>query len=992
MNGKKIIKYSAISLLSIILLISITVGAVIWVVFTPEKLTPIVKEQVDKIFKCQTDFKDVELTFYSTFPNITLQISDILVINPMEGTNDTLLSVKKVNVGIDIMALYNNNDIIVKELKLKDGFANAYIDSLGNTNFDIIESDTTTVEKESSESPFINAESIEIENFNLSYVDKKQGMSAQVNDMNLTLTASIDKNKINSSIDLSNSVISFQMGKDKYLKEVPVKLNVVSELTQGDNLAVALEKAMIVVGNIDLNTSGNIIYYTKNGDIDLDVLYTLNLLDLEQTLKLVPDAFKKDINGIKPSGNIALKGSAKGMLTKDQMPFVDAVLTVNGVGVKKFDKLPVDVSDVNGEFIFKSDLKTDAVSSLKISSFSARTGNSSISASGMVTQIFSDLKCDLSLNTDVVLDELNILLPKDLKTHLSGKLNGKTTASFTLSQIEKMDLDKIKASGNFDLSTIDVKYDKMYVNTDATQIHLQLPNKNASSDLTKFAYAKVVSGNLHVWQADSFDVKLNKVDITLETSDVRDTLVIPSIICNYDIHSIDAQMDTMGVSLQDQVGEVKLSPRSVAPKQPKIFLNASMGLTKANTGKTTLSFNSLKVKTDIENKQEYKDVVAQWPLDGFFEIENVNVTLANSTHKIQVPSIKMNLEKEIFNIKESRLIVDNSDFNLSGQISNIYSYFKGDSILRGKLDFTSSMTNVSELMALTSGMESGEAETKTEPATEKSSGPFMVPLGVDLTLNTNVKKAIYEKDTATNISGDITIKNGKLVLGQLKLTTPATRMLVTAIYESPRKNHLFLGIDYHMLDIEISALLNMIPDVDSLMPMLRSFGGKAEYNMVVETNLDSLYNPKKSTILGKASITGKDLVLMDGETFAEIAKMLLFKRKTKNKVDTLAAEFTMHRNVIQIYPFYVGMDKYGAVVAGKHNVDMSFDYDISLIKSPIPACIGVTVSGNLDDIQVKKTKGGCTYPSSFRPIAKNEIANKRLELRNLIRQSLVAKE
>lgn len=106
-------------------------------------------------------------------------------------------------------------------------------------------------------------------------------------------------------------------------------------------------------------------------------------------------------------------------------------------------------------------------------------------------------------------------------------------------------------------------------------------------------------------------------------------------------------------------------------------------------------------------------------------------------------------------------------------------------------------------------------------------------------------------------------------------------MQLTAMYRTPRKNHLFMGFDYHMLNIEIEELMDMIPELDSIMPMLRSFKGKGEFHLAMETYTDSLYNLKKSTLRGACSIKGQDLVLMDGETFTEIAKTLRFNKKPK---------------------------------------------------------------------------------------------------------------
>jgi len=256
-------------------------------------------------------------------------------------------------------------------------------------------------------------------------------------------------------------------------------------------------------------------------------------------------------------------------------------------------------------------------------------------------------------------------------------------------------------------------------------------------------------------------------------------------------------------------------------------------------------------------------------------------------------------------------------------------------------------------------------------------------------LTTNIRKATIGIDTATNIIGSVQIHDGILVLDNLSFKTPAARMQLTAMYRTPRKNHLYLGLDYHMLDIEISQLLKMIPDVDTLMPMLRSFSGKGEFHIAVETYLDSLYNLKKSTIRGASSIKGNNLVLMDGETFSEIAKTLRFSKKTENRVDSLSAEFTIFRDEIDVYPFLIVMDKYKAVIEGRHNFDMSFDYHISVVDCPLPIKLGIDVKGTEEAMSYNLAK--CRYAEYYRPASRNVVENKQIELRKLIRDALTKK-
>ena len=231
------------------------------------------------------------------------------------------------------------------------------------------------------------------------------------------------------------------------------------------------------------------------------------------------------------------------------------------------------------------------------------------------------------------------------------------------------------------------------------------------------------------------------------------------------------------------------------------------------------------------------------------------------------------------------------------------------------------------------------------------------------------------------------VEDGTLVLDDLHFTTSATEMHLTAMYQSPRPNHLFVGLDCHMLDIEIGNLLNLFPAMGEMMPMLRSFGGGGEFHVAAETYLDRNYNLKPSTIRGAASLRGEDLVLMDGETFTEISRLLRFNKRTENKIDSLSAEFTIFREEIDIYPFLVVMDEYKAIVGGRHNLDMTMDYNISLIHNPIlPIRLGLDITGSIDDMKFRL--GDCRYADLYRPASQKVVETSQLSLRELIRTAL----
>ena len=92
---------------------------------------------------------------------------------------------------------------------------------------------------------------------------------------------------------------------------------------------------------------------------------------------------------------------------------------------------------------------------------------------------------------------------------------------------------------------------------------------------------------------------------------------------------------------------------------------------------------------------------------------------------------------------------------------------------------------------------------------------------------------------------------------------------------------------------------------------------------------------------------------------------------------------------IDIYPFLVEIDRYKAAVGGQNNVDMTFNYHISILKSPLPFKAGLDISGNLDNldkIKFKVTKA--KYKDIFMPSRKAKVDSTQLNLKARFREML----
>ena len=160
--------------------------------------------------------------------------------------------------------------------------------------------------------------------------------------------------------------------------------------------------------------------------------------------------------------------------------------------------------------------------------------------------------------------------------------------------------------------------------------------------------------------------------------------------------------------------------------------------------------------------------------------------------------------------------------------------------------------------------------------------------------------------------------------------------------------------------------------------MLRSFKGHVQFDVAAEARLDSGMNIRIPTLHSAVHIKGDSLVLMDGETFAEISKMLMFKNKKVNVFDSISVNLTVKDGNVTVYPFLVEIDRYRAAIGGQQGLDMNFNYHISILKSPLPFKAGVNITGNLD--KMKFRIGKAKYKNAVTPVEIHKVDSTRMHL------------
>lgn len=543
---------------------------------------------------------------------------------------------------------------------------------------------------------------------------------------------------------------------------------------------------------------------------------------------------------------------------------------------------------------------------------------------------------------------MNLNLKADLKE--SGANVEKADAKLTLNNFDVTLNDSISAESNG--LSLDILY----------------PSIVAIDKTRETADVVLKAGDLKVNVVDSAMIDAAFDDLWLSASVIglTDTLPEMNIRAEVAFSHLDGSMDTISGKLDNTELTVTIAP---ADKVTAIMVNGSFDKLNAVMGSmlaADLGTTSLLAMAQYDESKE--DLLLKWSPRLKLTLEDGRIDMLEEP--VLIPQLDMDFSLGRFNINDCRVETCNSDIMLWGDVYNIGEYLDGTGLLTGELFLESDHVDVTSIMAMTGSDEEQQQATKAiveqaaEGADTIQTGPFMVPKGIDLTLYTNLSEIDFNGHLFNNVGGDVTVKDGVVVLQELGFSSDAAEMQLTAIYKTPSLEDRFMELDFHLLDIEIDELIDLIPAVDSIVPMLKAFSGKAQFHLAAETYLEpdtklhGDYYPVMSTLIGAAAIEGQNLVVLDNELFDGIKKKLLMSKDARNVIDSLDVELQVLRDKVDLYPTRLRMDRYEAILGGRHNINQSLDcnYHISLTDSPLPVRLGVTISGPIEGISSSPLK------------------------------------
>lgn len=986
---KNILKITSLSVVALIVLALGGIALAVNFIFTPEKLTPVVLKVSNQVLNAKLDMKSVELTFFSTFPRFGLKLTNgSLVSKALKDTlwqkTDSLVAFDKCVVVVNPLDYLYKNKITVNYLGLENASVYAYKSKEGVANWDIMQVDTSAVAAKDTVTAKPLTGGIDIRRVSLKHADvvfddRDTRLYASLQNASLGLRAALHKERSRLSLKFKNDNIIFWQDGQLLLHRIAAELDTDLELERQTRKLV-LHDAGIKVNGIHFDVKGTLQGDTVRRALAVDLTYGLHAPTLETVLSMIPESILKR-ESMTAKGEVMMRGTVKGWYGKKQVPAVTLDVRIKDASAK-YDKLPYGIDHLSADFQAFVDLMRQKPSYADLKIFRFQGAHTDVLADAKVDDLLGDPVITFNTQSKIDLTSLAQTFPLQQGVTIQGAVEANLRLKTRLSSIKKRDLGRIRAAGKVTMNGMSLQDTAkgFEFTSDASLAFLGNDFLAARAQISKL-----------VLRSRCLDANLSSLTATAKTTNPQDTARIAKMDCKVELNQLKGNMgDSLAVFCKKTTATISLEPGQRNPSMPRIGLSMEADTLFARAGDIRFGMDKAGFGVSAEKVRD-----SLWIPKGIIGFNRLKVNVPQFALPVHMRKTALTVGDRRITLKNASFRIGRSDLTASGVVYDLYGVMKHHKVLRAQLDVSSHNLDCNQLInALSFPADTVDTEEAAEEKVDTASAMklFIVPKNIDFELQTNLKRVRYDKMVFENVRGEVNVRDQAVHLNALRMKGLDASMFATVVYRATEKKRGYAGFDFRLRRINIGKLVDFIPSLDTIVPMLRSFKGQVNFDAAAEARLDSNMNIKIPSLRAAVRIDGDSLVLMDGETFSEISKMLRFKNKKRNVFDSISVNVTVKDGNVTVYPFVVQIDRYKAAVGGTQGLDMNFNYHISILKSPLPFKMGVTITGNLDKMKFKL--GKAKYKDAVTPVAIRQVDSTRVNLgrdivndfRNIVRR------
>lgn len=487
---KKILKWTGISLLVLIVILIL-----IPIIFK-DQIKEMVVEEVNKNLTAELEVGDFDLTFFSTFPNMTVQLYDTKLVGKDKFKGVELISMKKMTAHVGFWSVIAGDQVEVDEIHIEDPIIDIRILEDGSANYDIVKPDEEKTKEELEEpSNFkLSLQEYSIKNGKIRYDDELYDMYMMLENIQHTGKGDLTAETFDFETTTKVDKCSYRMYGVNYLTEVKTDavINLLMEFTDKSS-KFTFKDNTIKLNAVNFSLEGYYEMFDTYDDMSLKL--DASKTSFKDFLSLIPAFYRTGYESMVSSGSLSLSGLLKGKMDDVNMPGWDFSMKVNS-GSVKYAGLPGQITniqiDAGSKFPGGADMNKMTV---EVPKFHANLGKNTIDANLFMSNLEVDPHLKSGIHSNVDLSTIKDYVPLPTGESYSGILDANVDLDGMMSALEAGRYDDFKAEGVLDLSNM--KYASSSMAEDVLIDHMRFtfsPKQLALNDLN----AKMGKSDFHM--------------------------------------------------------------------------------------------------------------------------------------------------------------------------------------------------------------------------------------------------------------------------------------------------------------------------------------------------------------------------------------------------------------------------------------------------------------------------------------------------------------
>lgn len=299
------------------------------------------------------------------------------------------------------------------------------------------------------------------------------------------------------------------------------------------------------------------------------------------------------------------------------------------------------------------------------------------------------------------------------------------------------------------------------------------------------------------------------------------------------------------------------------------------------------------------------------------------------------------ISPQAMTLGEFGVTVGGSDLSATGQLTGYLGYLMRGEQLAGRLYVKSDLLDLNEIRAAVPADAEAESTEAEKPAEEVAAAPaqaIVVPKNLNLSLNAELKKVLFEKMVITDIAGEMSVAGGTLSLDRLGLQLFDGKASASGRYSTAADPaHPTLSLAASIAKASFPRTFEEIEAVRQLAPIFEKASGDYSLSIDMRTTLDAAMSPDLMSLTAQGELSSENVSVEGVEVFDKLADLLKNDKLRRIEARDLKIRFSIKDGRVTTEPFDLKMGDVNVNMSGTTGLDRTIDYTA---KVTLPAGVG----------------------------------------------------